>query len=308
LDGASQFSSRAALFVVRGSSVNGWQGRGFSNNEEVKNFALEVSAGPGARVLKQKAPMRATADELDIRFTTTFGPSHDNRVVLIPLLLKERVAAVLYADGGAKAGGQLDDAALEMLVLSSGLWLEIVALRRATGAQETTEAAATTERREPVAVEPGPVEAIPVESAAVAAPAVEAMAAPVAEPIAEAVTEIAEEPAPMAMAATASAGAVSVTTAQVQKSADDDPVHRKAKRFAKLLVDEIKLYNKAKVQEGKKNGDLYQRLKEDIEKSRAAYEKRYGSTAAAAGNYFDREIIQNLAENDSSLLGAGFSR
>jgi S-adenosylmethionine:tRNA-ribosyltransferase-isomerase (queuine synthetase) len=101
---------------------------------------------------------------------------------------------------------------------------------------------------------------------------------------------------------------VSVTTAQVQKSADDDPVHRKAKRFAKLLVDEIKLYNKAKVQEGKKNGDLYQRLKEDIEKSRAAYEKRYGSTAAAAGNYFDREIIQNLAENDSSLLGAGFSR
>jgi hypothetical protein len=83
---------------------------------------------------------------------------------------------------------------------------------------------------------------------------------------------------------------------------------RKARRFAKLLVDEIKLYNKPKVQEGKENRDLYQRLKEDIEKSRAAYEKRYGSTVAGGASYFDEEIVQNLADNDRSLLGEGFSR
>src|SRR5208282_39498 len=69
-------------------------------------------------------------------------------------------------------------------------------------------------------------------------------------------------------------------------STEDQEVHRKAQRFARLLVDEVKLYNQAKVAEGRKNHDLYDRLKEAIEKSRATYQKRYGNTVAASGNYF----------------------
>ena len=55
-------------------------------------------------------------------------------------------------------------------------------------------------------------------------------------------------------------------------SPEDQEVHRKAQRFARLLVDEIKLYNQAKVAEGRKNKDLYDRLKDAIEKSRATYQ------------------------------------
>src|SRR5512146_776584 len=94
LDGASQFSSRAALFVVRGGSVMGWQGRGFANNDEIRNFSLEASAGLGARVLEQKAPIRGSAEDMDVNFTSTFSAPLDNRVFLLPLLLKEKVAAV----------------------------------------------------------------------------------------------------------------------------------------------------------------------------------------------------------------------
>ena len=61
-------------------------------------------------------------------------------------------------------------------------------------------------------------------------------------------------------------------------SPEDADVHRKAQRFARLLVDEIKLYNQVKVAEGRKNKDLYDRLKEDIEKSRGTFQKRYGNT------------------------------
>ena len=89
-------------------------------------------------------------------------------------------------------------------------------------------------------------------------------------------------------------------------SPEDQEVHRKAQRFAHLLVDEIKLYNQAKVAEGRKSKDLYDRLKETIEKSRATYQKRYGSTVAASGNYFQREIIRSLAEDDLSIMGANF--
>ena len=71
-------------------------------------------------------------------------------------------------------------------------------------------------------------------------------------------------------------------------------------------MDEIKLYNQAKVAEGRKNKDLYDRLKETIEKSRTTYQKRYGTTVAASANYFQHEIIRSLAEDDLSIMGANF--
>lgn len=87
---------------------------------------------------------------------------------------------------------------------------------------------------------------------------------------------------------------------------EDSEVHTRAQRFAKLLVDEIKLYNEAKVLEGRKQGDLYERLREDIEKSRASYDKRYGATPAAEADYFNKELVRVLADNEPALLGANF--
>ena len=89
-------------------------------------------------------------------------------------------------------------------------------------------------------------------------------------------------------------------------SPEDADVHRKALRFARLLVDEIKLYNQAKVAEGRRNKDLYDRLKEDIDKSRGTFQKRYGSTVAASGDYFQNELVRSLAEDDLSDHGAEF--
>ena len=113
------------------------------------------------------------------------------------------------------------------------------------------------------------------------------------------------EAAPMAAAAAASASGSVVAPAL---SAEEEEVHKKAKRFAKLLVEEIRLYNQSKVTQGKKHKDLYDRLKEDIEKSRTSYDKRYGQSAAAAADYFTQELIRVLADNDASLLGDNFSR
>ena len=91
-------------------------------------------------------------------------------------------------------------------------------------------------------------------------------------------------------------------------SGEDAEVHGKAQRFARLLMDEIKLYNQPKVTEGRKHRDLYDRLKEDIEKSRVTYQKRHGNTAAGSADYFNQELIRSLAEDDVSLLGNNFRR
>ena len=118
------------------------------------------------------------------------------------------------------------------------------------------------------------------------------MAVAQAEPV---VTSAAAAPAPAA-------------DAFANLSPEDADVHRKAHRFARLLVDEIKLYNQVKVSEGRKNHDLYDRLKEDIEKSRITYQKRYGNTAAGGADYFSQELVRSLAEDDTSIMGANFRR
>jgi hypothetical protein len=85
-----------------------------------------------------------------------------------------------------------------------------------------------------------------------------------------------------------------------------EEISEQAQQFAQLLANEIKLYNQDKIREGRKNRDLYSRLKKDIEKSRESYNKRFGSTAAAGGDYFTKEIIRILADNDVALMGSEF--
>jgi hypothetical protein len=90
--------------------------------------------------------------------------------------------------------------------------------------------------------------------------------------------------------------------------AENEELNRKARRFAKLLVDEIKLYHQDKVVQGKQNRDLYTRLKDDIDKSRLSYDKRYSHTSVVTSDYFTEELIRNLADNNPNLLGSSFPR
>ena len=82
--------------------------------------------------------------------------------------------------------------------------------------------------------------------------------------------------------------------------------HNYARRFARLLVSEIKLYNEQKVVEGRHNGDLYDRLREAIDRSREVYEKRIEPVVAAKFDYFHYELVNGLAEGDESKLGASY--
>jgi hypothetical protein len=50
---------------------------------------------------------------------------------------------------------------------------------------------------------------------------------------------------------------------------------------------------------------LYERLRPDIEKSRAAYQIRYAGVIRDA-DYFSEELVRSLASNDRSLLGSSF--
>ena len=76
-----------------------------------------------------------------------------------------------------------------------------------------------------------------------------------------------------------------------------------ARRYAKLLISEIKLYNEGAVRAGRENRDLRQRLAGEIERARRLYEERVPPSVTARGFYFHQELVQTLAGGDPSLLG-----
>jgi hypothetical protein len=84
---------------------------------------------------------------------------------------------------------------------------------------------------------------------------------------------------------------------------EEQKAHDDAKRFARLVVSEIKLYNEAKVNEGRRAKDIYERLKEDIERGRQMYADRVPANVRDHTNYFYDELVRILAGGDPSALG-----
>ena len=278
LESTILYSGRAALFVVKNGIASGWQGTGLGNGE-IKDFSLDMHAPLVSRAMQSRNAENGSVAEFDAAFIKKFGKPSGTAAVVLPLLLKEKVSALIYADEGDSSS--LDSGALDVVVRATSACLDVIAQRKlahkdvSAEAQDAPQASAA---NDPFAAH-APLHTATAQHIPAAAPAV-------------------------AMSAAAASGGAPVSTA----SGEDADLHRKAQRFARLLMDEIKLYNQAKVVEGRKNRDLYDRLKEDIEKSRATYQKRYGNTAAASADYFNQELIRSLAEDDVSLLGSNFRR
>ena len=76
-----------------------------------------------------------------------------------------------------------------------------------------------------------------------------------------------------------------------------------ARRYARLLVSEIKLYNEAAVQVGRQKRDLLARLKPEIDRARKLYSQRISPAIDSRGALFHQELVQTLADGDPSLLG-----
>jgi hypothetical protein len=88
----------------------------------------------------------------------------------------------------------------------------------------------------------------------------------------------------------------------------EEQLQKDARRFATLLVAEIKLYNEGEVYEGRRNADLYQGLKSEIDRNRKVYERRVPPLVAAKSDYFYEELVKTLAGGDASKLGPGWEK
>jgi hypothetical protein len=95
------------------------------------------------------------------------------------------------------------------------------------------------------------------------------------------------------------AGAQPVSSLAAGDRSDADEA---ARRYARLLVSEIKLYHEPDVVAGQRDRDLAVRLGGEIERARALYEARVPAAVRLRTDFFEAELVRTLANGDPSLL------
>ncbi len=150
-----------------------------------------------------------------------------------------------------------------------------------------------------------PAPSQPVPKAAQAAPARSAPAprpTPVVEePAAELDLEPLEliEPAPSAASESEFGDDFDVN----RLSPEEQELHRRANRVAKVSMQDIKMLRPEQVRLGRQNRDLCIRLKDDIEKAHREYDRRFKPIMDHPVDYFYRWMVEILAEGDAHALG-----
>jgi len=86
-------------------------------------------------------------------------------------------------------------------------------------------------------------------------------------------------------------------------SLEEQELHRRANRVAKVSMQDIKMLRPEQVRLGRENRDLCVRLKDDIEKAHREYDRRFRPIMDHPVDYFYRWLLEILADGDPDALG-----
>ena len=86
-------------------------------------------------------------------------------------------------------------------------------------------------------------------------------------------------------------------------SPEEQELHRRANRVAKVSMQDIKMLRPEQVRLGRENRDICIRLRDDIEKAHREYDRRFKPIMDHPVDYFYRWLVEILADGDPHLLG-----
>jgi hypothetical protein len=107
-------------------------------------------------------------------------------------------------------------------------------------------------------------------------------------------------PSPAPAPAPEPTGLVAVSPAPAPAPAD--PRHEEARRFARLVATDIRLYNEEAVVVGRRQGDLLRRLQDPLTRGREAFVRRFGDLGDEGLRLLHEACVQVLAGGDEALL------
>jgi hypothetical protein len=86
-------------------------------------------------------------------------------------------------------------------------------------------------------------------------------------------------------------------------SAEEQELHRRANRVAKVSMQDIKLLKPEQTRLGREHNDLCVRLRDDIEKAHVEYERRFRPILGHPVDYFHHWMVEILGGGDPQTLG-----
>jgi hypothetical protein len=86
----------------------------------------------------------------------------------------------------------------------------------------------------------------------------------------------------------------------------EQEIHIRAQRFARVQVAGMRLFSPDKVKEGRQAKDLFSALQKDIEAGRDMFRQMFVAATPTMVDYFHVELLRSLAGDDAGLLGAKY--
>ncbi len=290
LECSATCAPRVILFISKGGSLYGWAARGFGPGFEsqVKKVKWAVESYPELTrvVLQREMIMTNFSDLSDLGDQISgFDEYAPLKSAFYPIQVRGKVAAVLYADSGSETN-LAESLALDMLTYFAGHELTMITMKlKKEGDYKTREIPVS---EPPKAAPPAP-KPKPVAPAPAPEPEIDFDEEQEPDPV-----FVTPPPPPEAHAAPVKAPAAPV---------EEDRNIKKAKRVARVLVSDIKLYHENEVALGQQRGNMYKLLREDIDRSFHHFKERTENIAPAGSNYFKDELIRQLADGNVELLG-----
>jgi len=291
---------RAIVVLRDGNAVQGWAGEGFAGGSPVKTWHGALASSAGLRRAAEGVPV--VVDLTEEEMLSRWFDARKGRLLLVPMSLRAKVVGMLLALEGES---DLNTAIVQQLTYTVGLMLETLSGRTVVPTAallEPEDMTGTAEAAAPPTRVPT-TDLFELEEGA-PTPAMMRMAPPeVTPPVADASATV-HLKVPVAPKVPPPPPVVAPPPlVPPGRPPEEERKHEEARRFARLLVSEIRLYNEQAVQAGKISRDIYQRLKDDIDRSREMFEQRVSPDVRASTNYFHDELVRILADGEADALG-----
>ena len=136
VEAAGRFARRTALFIQKEDRLLGFRLTGADDKEQQKALErLEIPLADAAGLAhavetSDTVVCRGGPGQLGTPLATILSTADEDRVHLFPVVLRDRVLAVLLADGDER--NPVEQPAIEVLVSVSEAWIEAVGTRKRT--------------------------------------------------------------------------------------------------------------------------------------------------------------------------------
>lgn len=277
LDAVQPHAALAALFFVTSDRFTLEGVRGMAGELET-GFALEFhEALAFENALETKDLVVALRSDAEVSpYVMSLRPdAHPSKCFIYPVTTADNVAALLYVEPGEQP---LEVGAVEIITTAAGLTLQAIrGTRLAQNSSLVNIASALNPQSSATVSDSGPSVMEPVMAGA-----------------------------PASSNGTAPAAVPERSFNWDQLSQEQREMHMRAQRFARVQVAEMRLYKDDAVKGGRRDGNIYLRLKTEIDEARERYLSQFLDGQSHMRDYLHAELVETLAIDHPQLMGPDY--